>query len=67
MPGMQREMGCSTDHGYAERNGMQHREQQGVRQDLMCCRDVYEVALFVHKCMKIADAAATAAARQQPR
>jgi hypothetical protein len=28
-------------------------------QDLMCCRDVYGVALFVHKCMKIADAAAT--------
>jgi hypothetical protein len=27
-------------------------------QDLMCCRDVYGVALFVHKCMKIADAAA---------
>jgi hypothetical protein len=23
-------------------------------QDLMCCRDVYGVALFVHKCMKIA-------------
>jgi hypothetical protein len=36
-------------------------------QDLICCRDVYGVALFVHKCMKIADAAATAAARQQPR
>jgi hypothetical protein len=36
-------------------------------QDLMCCRDVYTVALFVHKCMKIADAAAVAAARQQPR
>jgi hypothetical protein len=36
-------------------------------QDLMCCRDVYGVALFVHKCMKIADAAAVAAARQQPR
>jgi hypothetical protein len=33
----------------------------------MCCRDVYGVALFVHKCMKIADAAAVAAARQQPR
>jgi hypothetical protein len=30
----------------------------------MCCRDVYGVALFVHKCMKIADAAAVAAARQ---
>jgi hypothetical protein len=25
------------------------------------------VALFVHKCMKIVDAAAVAAARQQPR
>jgi hypothetical protein len=36
-------------------------------QDLMCCRDVCGVALFVHKCMKIADAAAIAAARQQPR
>jgi hypothetical protein len=36
-------------------------------QDHMCCRDVYGVALFVHKCMKIADAAAVAAARQQPR
>jgi hypothetical protein len=36
-------------------------------QDIMCCRDVYGVALFVHKCMKIADAAAVAAARQQPR
>jgi hypothetical protein len=36
-------------------------------QHLMCCRDVYGVALFVHKCMKIADAAAVAAARQQPR
>jgi hypothetical protein len=36
-------------------------------QDLMCCRDVYGVALFVHKCMKIADEAAVAAARQQPR
>jgi hypothetical protein len=36
-------------------------------QDLMCCRDVYGVALFVHKCMKIADAAAVAAARKQPR
>jgi hypothetical protein len=35
-------------------------------QDLMCCRDVYGVALFVHKCMKIADVAAVAA-RQQPR
>jgi hypothetical protein len=35
--------------------------------DLMCCRDVYGVALFVHKCMRIADAAAEAAARQQPR
>jgi hypothetical protein len=36
----------------------------------MCCRDVYGVALFVPKCMKIADAAAvaaTATARQQPR
>jgi hypothetical protein len=36
-------------------------------QDLMCCREVYGVALFVHKCMKIADAAALAVARQQPR
>jgi hypothetical protein len=47
-------------------------------QDLMCCRDVYGVALFVvvvvgkfqkfvHKCMKIADVAAVVAARQQPR
>jgi hypothetical protein len=36
-------------------------------QDLMCCSNVYEVALFVHKCMKIADAAAVAAARQQPK
>jgi hypothetical protein len=30
-------------------------------QELMCCRDVYGVALFVHKCMKIVDAAAVAA------
>jgi hypothetical protein len=29
----------------------------------ICCRDVNEVALFVHKCMKGADAAAVAAAR----
>jgi hypothetical protein len=29
-------------------------------QDLVCCRDVYGVALFVHKCKKIANAAATA-------
>jgi hypothetical protein len=36
-------------------------------QDLMCCRNVFGVALFVHKCMKIADAAAAAAVRQQPR
>jgi hypothetical protein len=36
-------------------------------QDLMCCLNVYGVALFVHKCMKIADAVAVAAARQQPR
>jgi hypothetical protein len=36
-------------------------------QDLMCCRDVYGVALFVHKCIEIADAAAVAAARQPPR
>jgi hypothetical protein len=36
-------------------------------QDLMCCRDVYGVALFVHKCTKIADAAAVAAVRQKPR
>jgi hypothetical protein len=40
-------------------------------QDLMCCRAVCGVALlvpivFVHKCMKIADAAAVAAARLQP-
>jgi hypothetical protein len=34
-------------------------------QDLMFCRDVYGVALFVHKCMKIVDAAAVANARQQ--
>jgi hypothetical protein len=40
---------------------------KAMLQDLMCCRDVYGVALFVHKCMKIADAAAVAAARQQPR
>jgi hypothetical protein len=44
----------------------------------MCCGNVYRVALFdivivitnldfVHKCTKIADAAAVAAARQQPR
>jgi hypothetical protein len=36
-------------------------------EDLMCCRDVYGVALFVHKGLKIADAGAVAAARQQPR
>jgi hypothetical protein len=36
-------------------------------QDLMCCRDVYGVALFVHKGMKIADAAAVAAARRKRR
>jgi hypothetical protein len=36
-------------------------------QDLMSCRDAYGVALFVHKCMKIAEAAAVAAVRQQPR
>jgi hypothetical protein len=36
-------------------------------QDFMCFRDVYGMALFVHKCMKFADAAAVAAARQQPR
>jgi hypothetical protein len=36
-------------------------------QDLMCCCDVYGVALFEHKYMKIADAAAVAAARQPPR
>jgi hypothetical protein len=36
-------------------------------QDLMCCCDVNGVALSVHKCMKGADAAAAAAARQQPR
>jgi hypothetical protein len=35
-------------------------------QDLMCCRDVYGVAVC-EKSMKIADAAAVAAARQQPR
>jgi hypothetical protein len=34
---------------------------------VMCCRDVYGVALFVRKYVKIADAAAVAAARQQPR
>jgi hypothetical protein len=34
---------------------------------ISCCRDVYGVAVFVHNCMKIADAAAVAAARQQPR
>jgi hypothetical protein len=33
-------------------------------QDLMCC---LRVALFVHKCMKFANAAATAASMQQPR
>jgi hypothetical protein len=33
----------------------------------LSCRDVCGVALFVHKCMKIAGAAAVAAARQQPR
>jgi hypothetical protein len=38
----------------------------------MCCSDVHSVALFVHNCMKIVDAAvaavaAVAAARQQPR
>jgi hypothetical protein len=31
------------------------------------CTDVYVVALFVHKCMKMMDVAAVAAARQQPR
>jgi hypothetical protein len=36
-------------------------------QHLMCCRDVYGVTLFVHKCRKIADAAAVFAARHQPR
>jgi hypothetical protein len=36
-------------------------------QELMCCRDVYGVAMFMHKCMKIADAVAVATARQQPR
>jgi hypothetical protein len=36
-------------------------------QDLKRCHDVYGVALFVHQCMKIADEAAEAAARQQPR
>jgi hypothetical protein len=38
-------------------------------QDLLCCRDVYGVALFVHKCMKTADAAAatTIVPKQQPR
>jgi hypothetical protein len=35
--------------------------------DLMCCWDVYGVALLVHKCMNNADAAAVAVARQQPR
>jgi hypothetical protein len=48
------------------------RERQFVQlpftslQDLMRCRDVYEVALFVHECIKTADLAAVAAARQQP-
>jgi hypothetical protein len=36
-------------------------------QDLMCCCDVYGVALFVHKCVKIVDEAAAGAARRQPR
>jgi hypothetical protein len=36
-------------------------------QDLMCCRDVFGVALFVPKCMKFAGTAAVAAAKQQPR
>jgi hypothetical protein len=30
-----------------------------------CCHDAYGVALLVHKCMEIGDAAAVAAARQQ--
>jgi hypothetical protein len=33
----------------------------------MAFRDVYEVEVYVHKCMKTAFAAAVAAARQQPR
>jgi hypothetical protein len=36
-------------------------------QDLMSCRDVYGVALFVHKRMQIADVAGNLDARQQPR
>jgi hypothetical protein len=36
-------------------------------QDLMCCRDVNGVVLFLFKCMKTVDTAAIAAARQQPR
>jgi hypothetical protein len=36
-------------------------------QDLMCCRGVYVLALFVHKCMKIADAASAVTARQPPK
>jgi hypothetical protein len=36
-------------------------------QDLMCCGENYGVALFVHKCMTIADAAAVAAARLSPK
>jgi hypothetical protein len=35
--------------------------------DLMCCRAVHGVALFVDNRMTIADTAAVAAARQQPR
>jgi hypothetical protein len=37
------------------------------RRRISCAVVMYRVALFVHKCMKIADAAAVAAARQQPR
>jgi hypothetical protein len=34
---------------------------------LMCCPVVYGVALSVHKCLNVTDAAAEAAARQAPR
>jgi hypothetical protein len=36
-------------------------------QNLMRGHAVYEVALYVHKCIKIVDAEAVAATRQQPR
>jgi hypothetical protein len=36
-------------------------------QDLMACKDLQVgVSLYVHKCITIVDAAAEAAARQQP-